>query len=177
LIEDLGKNVIRIRLSFVNKSRSLSRCDSFYRDSIAVIQGVYAQKKSLPLVPNDIICECYCVNCKKAWFRLLINDTGNRLITVQLALQAFSAEQGAYPATLEVLVKAGYLPQLPTDPFALSGSFHYSRKGAGYLLYSLGPDGKDDGGKPIMDEKDPTKPATSLLTDDHGDIVAGVNIM
>jgi hypothetical protein len=108
---------------------------------------------------------------------MLQNYSANRLLTVQLALQAFSVEHGAYPATLEVLVNAGYLPQLPTDPFALSGSFHYSRKGAGYLLYSLGPDGKDDGGKPIMDKKDPTKPATSLQTDDHGDIVAGVNIM
>ena len=67
-----------------------------------------------------------------------------------LALRAYRLEHGAYPATLAALTPA-YLKQIPNDPFAASGPLHYKRQGSKYVLYSIGPDGKDDGGKPIFD--------------------------
>jgi hypothetical protein len=74
-------------------------------------------------------------------------DRGNmKLSLVQLAaaLALHRAEQGAYPEKLESLVP-GVLPQLPTEMFH-SKPFIYYRDGEGYLLYSAGPNGVDDGG-------------------------------
>jgi hypothetical protein len=92
------------------------------------------------------------------------NEARNALLLLALALQAYKAEHGSYPATLDALVPI-YLKKLPDDPFAKAGPPVYQRKGATYLLYSIGPDGKDDGGKPINTQ--------FLQRHSLGDIVAG----
>lgn len=76
-----------------------------------------------------------------------LNVAGTR---VMLALALHRAERGVYPAELAALVPA-YLDQLPVDP--LSGeAFVYrviderAANAAGYALYSVGVDGRDDGG-------------------------------
>jgi len=111
-------------------------------------------------------------------------DTQNALLLTLLALRAYRLEHGAYPIALSALVP-GYLKAVPDDPFALSGTLRYRLAGAKFVLYSVGPDGNDDGGKPIFDA---TKPAPlyprltisdqrySVEPDSRGDIVAGVNI-
>ncbi|MFV1969255.1 MAG: hypothetical protein ACC628_27860, partial [Pirellulaceae bacterium] len=71
-----------------------------------------------------------------------------RLLTVELALQAFQQERGAYPEHLDELVPR-VLPQVPRDPFAAAGQpLTYRRTDNGYLLYSWGYDRDDDGGTP-----------------------------
>ena len=105
-------------------------------------------------------------------FKVTISQTQNRMLLVGCALQAYRADQGAYPPTLQALTPH-YLAQLPDDPFAISGSFHYRRKGSNYLLYSIGPDGKDDGGMPAHNERDPT--SSYIDGGSTGDIVAGVD--
>lgn len=49
-----------------------------------------------------------------------------------------------YPERLDQLVPR-FLERLPTDPFS-GGPFCYERRGGGYLLSSVGPNGHDDGG-------------------------------
>jgi len=39
-----------------------------------------------------------------------------------------------------------YLPAVPDDPFD-NGAMKYRQTDAGYTIYSVGPDGDDDGGK------------------------------
>ena len=75
-----------------------------------------------------------------------------------------------------------YLQAVPTDPFALSGPLRYKLAGAKPLLYSVGPDGKDDGGKAIFDRTIPAPTTPEAADRRHavqensvGDIVAGVN--
>ena len=46
-----------------------------------------------------------------------------------------------------------YEKQLPKDFFIDDAELHYARRGEGYLLYSVGPNGKDDGGKGLDDRK------------------------
>jgi hypothetical protein len=67
------------------------------------------------------------------------------LATVALALRVYQDEHGAFPASLAEL-SPGIVPALPPDGFA-EAPFHYQRAGKGYVLYSVGPDGKDDGGR------------------------------
>lgn len=107
-------------------------------------------------------------------------EAQNALLMTALALRAYRIEHGTYPTTLGALTP-DCLSRVPDDPFALAGSLRYKRVGAKYVLYSVGPDGKDDGGKPIFDASMPTpKPGERDIryraqVSSKGDIVAGVN--
>ncbi|MBI2301166.1 MAG: hypothetical protein HYU66_19840, partial [Armatimonadetes bacterium] len=74
----------------------------------------------------------------------------NALLTVSLALRAWRLEHAGYPERLTELVPE-YLPGLPADPFALSGPLGYRREGERYVLWSIGPDGRDNRGQQILD--------------------------
>lgn len=69
-----------------------------------------------------------------------------RLLTVELALRCQVSGQGRVPARLDELVP-NQLARVPVDPFG-SQPLHYVPSGTNWLLYSVGPDGVDDGGKP-----------------------------
>lgn len=62
------------------------------------------------------------------------------------ALEAFRADRGKYPNKLGELAPK-YVDELPKDIFTNGADLRYSREESGYLLYSVGPNGKDDGGK------------------------------
>jgi len=68
----------------------------------------------------------------------------------------------------------GFFKSLPNAHFAKTGIYRYRLKSNSYLLYSLGPDCRDDGAKPIKDVK-PYKGAAWLQLESEGDIVVGVN--
>jgi hypothetical protein len=67
------------------------------------------------------------------------------------ALAAYRADHGSYPAKLADL-KPKYVAEVPRDIFN-EGELIYRPEGTGYLLYSVGVNGKDDGGKTRDDRK------------------------
>ncbi|MGO8691413.1 MAG: hypothetical protein ACLQLG_17455 [Thermoguttaceae bacterium] len=67
------------------------------------------------------------------------------LTQLAFALAEYRARQGSYPAKLADLVPK-YVARVPGDIFA-DGDLHYRRQGDGCLLYSVGSNGKDDGGR------------------------------
>lgn len=75
------------------------------------------------------------------------NEAALRVLRTEIALRLYQLETGAYPAKLEALVPQ-YLDSVPVDPFSpdLSGLI-YKPQTNSYSLYSVGPDGKDDGGQ------------------------------
>jgi hypothetical protein len=83
--------------------------------------------------------------------RTQVGDTRTRGVALFLAVAAYAKEKGKPPADLKALVP-DYLPHLPTDPFT-GTSFLYLPSGVpglpgdAWAVYSVGPDGKDDGGK------------------------------
>ena len=69
-----------------------------------------------------------------------------RLALTALALEQFRAARGnRYPNGLAELAP-DYLAAPLMDPFN-GQPLHYRKQGAGYMLYSVGPDLKDDGGR------------------------------
>jgi hypothetical protein len=74
-----------------------------------------------------------------------------RITRAYLALLQYRATHGAFPATLDALTLDGL-----NDPFAQS-PLHYRAEGEGFLLYSVGEDGKDNGGRhrPPRRDSDP----------------------
>jgi len=73
-----------------------------------------------------------------------------RNVQVAFALAAYRADIGRYPDKLDALAPA-YLPAVPGDVFS-GGPLVYKPDGTGYLLYSVGVNGKDEEGRWIEDE-------------------------
>jgi hypothetical protein len=79
---------------------------------------------------------------------LIVEDrtiTQKHLAELALALAAYRGEQGKYPEDLSAL-KPKYLREIPDDRFT-DKPLQYRLVGKGYLLYSVGEDMRDDGGK------------------------------
>jgi len=62
-----------------------------------------------------------------------------------LAVERYRLARGVLPETLQDLVPT-YLADVPSDPFD-GKPLRYKHLERGYLVYSVGPDGTDDGGK------------------------------
>ena len=107
----------------------------------------------------------------KAMAKAARAQTVNRLAIVACALERYRLKHGVFPQTLDDLTPA-FLPVPPLDPMNKL-PFHYQRTDDGWFrLYSVGADGKDDGGflkgSSKESEKDwpwpvPTRPEKFLL--------------
>lgn len=87
-----------------------------------------------------------------------------RMFAIELALHAHRLEKGSLPESLADM-KPEFLEEIPNDPFT-GGPFVY-RITDSFELYSVGPDGVDDGGKAVArGEWDLRKP--------KGDVPTGV---
>jgi hypothetical protein len=64
-------------------------------------------------------------------------------VSLLLASHLYSLQYGMLPSTLDELVRAQMLRVVPTDPYG-TGAFHYDAKRK--VIWSNGPDRKDDGG-------------------------------
>ena len=119
---------------------------------------------------------------QSARFVAALERTRLDLLLLRLALCAYRGERGAYPRFLGEL-NGDYLRRVPFDPFAIEpyGPYRYSFADASYCLWSVGPDGEDDGGRPIAFERAPArglpwnKGLPQVGPDSKGDIVAGEN--
>lgn len=76
-------------------------------------------------------------------------DQVGRNVQVAFALAAYRADKGGYPDKLDALAPA-YLPAVPGDLFS-GGPLVYKPDEKGYLLYSVGINGKDEEGRWIDD--------------------------
>lgn len=133
-------------------------------------------KKPFPLIkevkkPNDLINDLMIIETRKMAQRYTEGTRMQTMLLTALALKAFSLENNKYPNTLQELVPK-YLKELPSDPYSVKGIYKYKNKGNKFLLYSIGPDGKDNGGVSIPRLKGKTK--TIIQIDSIGDIVWGV---
>jgi len=77
-----------------------------------------------------------------------------RNLYVAFALAAYHRDHGRYPQTLPELAPM-YIDNLPDDMFT-NGPLNYRPNDEGYLLYSVGPNGRDDdgGGREVRSDLD-----------------------
>jgi hypothetical protein len=68
------------------------------------------------------------------------------------ALAAYHADHNAYPAKLADLAPR-YVNEVPKDIFSNDADLRYTLQDGGYLLYSVGRNGKDDGGRGYYDDR------------------------
>ena len=74
------------------------------------------------------------------------------MVRIVLALAAYRHERGKYPGKLAALIPR-YIERLPSDAFD-DRPFFYGREGRGFVLYTVGPNGKDEGGNHRGDAPD-----------------------
>ncbi|MHC4220946.1 MAG: hypothetical protein ACYST9_00875, partial [Planctomycetota bacterium] len=79
--------------------------------------------------------------------------TERTAVLVVLALQQWQLDKGLYPANLDELVAAGYLKEMPMDPFS-GKPLVYKKTDDGFTLYSVGLNFTDDGGIVGRDKRD-----------------------
>lgn len=73
------------------------------------------------------------------------NEVQDGVFTAAMAIEVYKAQHGEYPGTLAALVP-GVLKEVPADLFT-GKELVYRRMGAGYIVYSVGANGVDDGGE------------------------------
>lgn len=134
----------------------------------------YARQKLLPIPggPLALIAKILLPVEREVRLKITDNHVQNLLLMTTLALRAYHGEHRGYPASLQELAPR-YLPALPEDPFAPDGQLRYRNRGLDYLLYSVGPDGKDDAGAPLVDPAEPGTPVVVPDEDSTGDLLAG----
>lgn len=164
-----------LRQAMVNYSDYMDR-------SIALLRQPYPEQGPPPEVPGDVLTSVLAPATIPASSRDTNSRTQNLLLVIAFALQSYKSEYGTYPKDLSALIPE-HLPVLPEDPFATEGTFKYRRSGNAYRLYSVGPDGEDNGGKPIDDpaqvrssENKNPRARYFVREDSKGDIVAGINL-
>jgi hypothetical protein len=119
-------------------------------DLAAAMLGLGPDAKALGRIMGDVLIGLLMPAIQK------VQQAGDRAEQIQrnlhvaFALAAHKQEQGNYPAKLEALAPK-YLPQVPGDLFSGKGLI-YRPAGKGYLLYSVGANGKDEGGRTYDDD-------------------------
>lgn len=151
-----------IRLAFGNKGRMLRENLEYCKALAAEQRGPYTGKSSVPLPKNPLaFSNEVLVKARPALER---KEAGIAVIQTEVALRRYHLKHGRCPDKLSELVPA-YLKRVPVDPLGLGKPLRYKPLDSGrdFLLYSLGPDLKDDGGTP-QNPLDGSAP---------GDLVAG----
>lgn len=86
-------------------------------------------------------------NCARAAQRAVQAETERQMTLAAIALKRYQLRHGQLPPTLEALVPE-LLPAMPYDYFGARPLGYHLKADGTYVLYSVGQDGKDDGGDP-----------------------------
>ena len=155
-IEGMGKSAIHTnrnkiptaqRQSLITTLRKLGEVSEPFAPvkarEAAWIQATFGWTGRLTWYVNDLAggIESIDVACPEAEQRC---RALHRILLLELAIENYHDEHSQYPEQLEALVP-NQLNQLPLDPFS-NKPLKYQRTDAGYLLYSVGPDGLDNNG-------------------------------
>ena len=148
---------------------------SSYMDALAQMAAQPYKARKAPEVPGDFYNELVAPVFKDSVVNYDRDHAANALLLASLATHAFMQDKKHYPTSLHQLVPR-YLSEVPADVFGSGQALRYRfvGKNSKPVIYSLGPDAVDNGGRPIED-KSKTGRARYLVWDGKGDFVAEVN--
>ncbi|HEY0074233.1 MAG TPA: hypothetical protein VGB77_09035, partial [Abditibacteriaceae bacterium] len=121
----------------------------FLRQMDALSEGAKQPYALAPAVqpPGDALTGTLWPVFLRGRFNVAKCESANTMLMSALALHAYRLEKGSYPDSLSQLAP-GYIKAIPPDGFGAGEALRYKKEGANYRLWSIGPDKKDDGGKP-----------------------------
>jgi len=148
--QDSSNNSIWLdyRFAFANKAAIIKQNEAYYKKLSKEQCMPYTGTSNVP-VPNNPLTELddikdICLNIRRSFTR---NEAVLTLLQTQVALQRYNYDKFRYPDKLSQLVPV-YLKSIKLDPFGYGKSFKYKpiANGKDYLLYSIGPNMKDEKG-------------------------------
>jgi hypothetical protein len=83
---------------------------------------------------------------------VLTAEAAKQMAITAIALKRYQLETGTYPVDLNELVPK-FMSELPRDPVDGQPIRYRPAEGQSFMLYSIGADGKDDGGDPARTDK------------------------
>ena len=148
-----------VRALLISRQGIIDGIDAEFDRQSANARLPYAQKGA-PAQPSGLFFDDLSAQAAQWRYENARDLAGDQLLLLQLALRAYHLENGAYPRELAALTPR-YLSAIPADPFGNGELVRYRIAGANYVLWSIGPDERDDGGTPIGWSKDeiPKRPA------------------
>ncbi len=159
-----GETLRRVGWFFYPKPLTYGAVEASLQTLIAESQKPYCLRQPAP-PPREPLAALLLPVLSQGGLVHAANETSVRLLRSQVALRQYRERHGRYPERLEGLVPE-VLPAVPEDPFT-GKPLVYRLEGAGVpVLYSVGPDGADDAGRPI--------PVNTLKNNSGGDLVAGM---
>lgn len=138
------------RFRLTGKRRILDNYTHYMDKSIAEAQKPYGKMQDVPL-PDDAANQMLVPAFEHGRFNFARSETGSALVLVALALRAYRLETGAYPNNLATLIPQ-YLKAIPADGFGSGEALRYQKHGAGYKLWSIGPDRQDNKGAALQQQ-------------------------
>lgn len=125
---------------------------------VEAVRQIQGRGTDLPILAKQLIGAEEKV--AQSWFR---SQMALRCLTTLVAIERFRLKQGRWPTKLEELSPT-FLKDIPYDIFdghPYSQRVHYRRFEEGVMVYSVGQDGKDNGGTPWKKSFD--EPGTDLV--------------
>lgn len=144
------------------RSATYQTLDRYYRALMAEADRPFSQRVPVPY-PEAPYIEAFNPVDDSLLERADLHLARLRLLRLELALHEYRLRKGRFPASLSAL-DSNPASGLTVDPFT-GRPFLYRRRGSGYLLYSTGPDGKDNGGTTAL--------RRGVVAGMSGDLIAG----
>jgi hypothetical protein len=152
-----------LRFMVGNKRAMVEEYARWYETVAKQVEPPYSARFRTP-APANMLREFVFCPTPAMWGKHVAMEAQTEVLRTEIALYRFKMANHRFPTALSDLCPQ-FLPSLPIDPCSGSARapLRYSPKPDGaFLLYSIGPDMKDDGGVPAK-----------RVGDMGGDIVAG----
>jgi predicted house-cleaning noncanonical NTP pyrophosphatase (MazG superfamily) len=129
-------------------------------------EAIPVEEETKKIIGGNVLLELMAPAPARCMELAYCNKCSTESLIAVIALLRYKKDKGSYPDNLQELVTAGYLKELPLDPYSDKLSV-YRRTDDNFILYSLGENFKDDGGEVVRKGKSIRKWGTS----DAGDAV------
>jgi hypothetical protein len=110
--------------------------------------GSFVSAAASPPVPSDPLNQWLTPDYDSAWCWYLERDAAWRVTETRLALRVYRAGHSGQPPPVLSQLTPALLPSIPEDPFVGQPLIYRPQAGEPHV-YSRGPDGDDDGGRPL----------------------------
>jgi len=138
--------------SFAERKQALAAIDNEFAQRIATARKPLRQianlivntRKAISTSVGDVLLSMLIPAYSQAEIAQMRAQIRRDLVRIGFAVTAYHAEQGVYPPALDVLVPK-YLSSVPLDQFTEKPLVYVPRE-KGFLIYSIGDNGRDDGG-------------------------------
>jgi len=153
-----------VTFSYPDRRETMRKIDEFYRQTELLLErppwrtrgGAEAEKLREIAAESFLLgtlADSY-VRLKHLAWR---TKTGRRALVTILAVLRYRKDKGVYPDDLDALLAADYMPTIPIDPYS-GRPMGYRKTADGFILYSWGENGEDDGG--VLGTNNAGKPRT-----------------